>query len=301
MKYVFVVNPLAGDENTEYLIRREIENLEEKDDCEVYVTKAPKDATSFVRNWVKEHPGEKVRFIACGGDGTINEVFNGAVGLENVDVTVYPCGSGNDFVKAYGGADKFTDLQALIKAGTRKLDLLKVGDLYSNNVVNFGFDTYVAITVNEDRAKKGHGSKSSYTKGIIKSLITKMRNRFKVTADGKLLNPDGVALLCTLSNGQYVGGSFNCAPKARMDDGLIDVCLVKPISRIRFVTLLKPYTEGTFLDDPKFDKILTYCQAKKVEVEAPEGFAYSLDGEIIYQNKFTVEIVPGALDLAVPD
>ena len=301
MKYVFVVNPLAGDKNIAETIRQKIALLDEKDDCELYVTKAEKDATSFVRNWVKEHPEEKVRFIACGGDGTINEVFNGAVGLENVEVTCYPCGSGNDFVKAYGGADKFTDLQALIKASTRKLDLLKVGDLYSNNVVNFGFDTYVAITVNEDRAKNGHGSKSSYTKGIIKSLITKMRNKFKVTADGRLLNPDGVALLCTLSNGQYVGGSFNCAPRAKMDDGLIEVCLVKPISRLKFVSMLKPYTEGTFLDNEKFQDIFVYCQAKKVEVEAPEGFAYSLDGEIIYQNKFTVEIIPGALDLAVPD
>ena len=107
-------------------------------------------------------------------------------------------------------------------------------------------------------------------------------------------------LLCTVANGQYVGGSFKCAPKARVDDGLIEVCLIKPISRLRFVKILKPYTNGQHLDDPGMKDIVTYCQAKKVEVEAPDGFAYSLDGEIIYENHFTVEMVPGAIRLAVP-
>ena len=55
-----------------------------------------------------------------------------------------------------------------------KIDVLKVGERYSINVTNFGFDTTVAITVNEDRAKTGHGSKNSYTKGIVKALDTKI-------------------------------------------------------------------------------------------------------------------------------
>ena len=67
-----------------------------------------------------------------------------------------------------------------------------------------------------------------------------------------------------------------------------------------FVKLLTPYTNGEHLDCGKFDDIIEYRRAKKVEVEAPEGFAYSLDGEIIYENKFTIEIVPRALNFAPP-
>ncbi len=301
MKYVFVVNPLAGDGKGIDHIRTEVEKLPEKELCEIYLTRAVGDATTFVRRWLKEHPGEEVRFIACGGDGTINEVFNGAVGAEKVSVSCYPCGSGNDFVKVFGGQENFADIDRILKAKERPLDLLKVGDRYSNNVVNFGFDTTVAITVNEDRAKKGHGSKSSYTKGIVKALITSMNNKAKVYADGELLNPDGTFLLCTVANGQYVGGSFKCAPRARIDDGLMEVCLIKTISRFRCTKLLGPYTEGKHLEDPAFKEVVIYRQAKKVEVEAPEGFAYSLDGEIIYESRFTVEIVPGAISLAVPD
>lgn len=299
MKYVFIINPRAGESDNEETIRREAEAT--GCDCEFYVTKAVGDATEFVRNWCKENKGEAVRFIACGGDGTINEVFNGAVGQENVSVTCYPCGSGNDFIKTFGGAEKFLDIAKLVSAPVRKLDLLKVGDRYSDNVVNFGFDTTVAITVNTDRDKTGHGSKSSYTKGIVKALLTSMNNSCSVVADGEDINPDGKMLLCTLSNCQYVGGSFKCAPRAKSDDGLIEICLVKPISRLRFVKLLPIYTNGQHLDDESLRDILVYRQAKKIEVTAPEGFAFSLDGEIIYSTHFTVEIVPAALDLAVPE
>ena len=301
MKYVFLVNPFAGKGESEQLIRDGINKSTQKDDCEIYLTKAVGDATEYVKKWCEQHPGEAVRFIACGGDGTINEVFNGAAGYENSEVSCYPCGSGNDFVKAFGGAEKFLDIQKLLDAPVQKLDLLKVGDRYSNNVVNFGFDTTVAITINKEREKTGHGNKNAYTKGVITALIKSMKNKFTVIADGKTLNPDGSALLCTVANGQYVGGSFKCAPRAKTDDGIIDVCLVKPISRLKFVQLLSSYTAGNHLDDKRFEKVITYCQAKKVEVHADEGFAYSLDGEIIYEKDFTIEIVPGALNFAVPE
>lgn len=301
MRYVFIINPKAGAQDRAEELRASVAALPQKEQCEFYTTKSVGDATAYVLQWCDAHPGEEVRFIACGGDGTVNEVFNGAAGRENVSVTCWPVGSGNDFVKVFGGTEKFMDIGKLLTAPTRKLDLLKVGGRYSVNVVNFGFDTTVAITINKEREKTGHGGKSAYTKGVVTALLTSMRNCFTVTADGEVLNADGKALLCTVANGQYVGGSFKCAPRAKTDDGLIEVCLVKPISRIRFVTILGTYTEGRHLDDPKLQDIVVYRQAKKVEITAPEGFAYSLDGEIIYENSFTVEIAEGVLDLAVPE
>lgn len=301
MKYIFIVNPHAGAEDNEANIRSQIASLPESEKCEVYVTKAVGDATVFVKEYLENNPDEAVRFIACGGDGTINEVFNGAAGFENASVSCYPCGSGNDFVKVFGGAEKFLSVEALVNAKDKKIDLLKVGDKYSNNVVNFGFDTTVAITINKQREKTGHGGKSAYTKGIVTALLKSMKNKCKVRADGEVLNPDGRLLLCTLANGQYVGGSFKCAPRAELDDGLIEVCLIKPISRLRFVKILGTYTEGKHLDDESMQDIVVYRQAKKVEIVAPEGFAYSLDGEIIYENRFTVEIAPKAVNFAVPE
>ncbi len=301
MKYIFILNPKAGAGGTEEKLRNEIAALPCSDLCEIYLTKAPLDATEYVKKTLAESPGEKFRFIACGGDGTINEVFSGAVGAENASVSCYACGSGNDFVKVFGGQEKFSDAAKLISASERKLDALKVGDRYSFNVTNFGFDTTVAITINKERAKSGHGNKNAYTKGVVTALLTSMKNNCTVTADGEVLNPDGKALLCTVANGQYVGGSFKCAPRAKTDDGLMEVCLIKPISRIRFVKILTPYTNGEHLDRDDLKDIITYRQAKTVSVSAPDGFAYSLDGEIIYENSFTIEIVPGALNFACPE
>lgn len=301
MKYVFIVNPKAGAGKSEDVIRKSIADLPQKDDCEVYLTKAVGDACEYVKSRCAAEPDTEFRFIACGGDGTINEVFNGAVGFENVSVTCYPCGSGNDFVKVFGGAEIFLDIPKLVNAPVRKLDLLKVGDRYSVNVTNFGFDTTVAITINKEREKTGHGNKNAYTKGVVTALLTSMKNRCRVIADGEILNSDPDILLCTLANGQYVGGSFKCAPRAKTDDGLIEVCLFKPISRIRFVKILDPYTNGKHLDDPSFNDIMVYRQAKRIEVIAEKGFAYSLDGEIIYSDHFYVEIAPAALNFAVPE
>ena len=298
MKYIFVVNPCAGHPGNEQFIRGEVAKLPEKDDCEIYVTEATGDATDYVRGRCGSLTGP-TRFIACGGDGTINEVFNGAAGCELASVSCYPCGSGNDFVKCFGGKEAFSDIGALLRAKETPIDLLRIGDRYCVNICNFGFDTAVAVTMNKVRRKKIIGGKNAYTTGVVTALLTAMKNRCTVTADGEPLN-DGVMLLCTVANGQYVGGAFRCAPRARCDDGLIEVCLVRPVSRLRFIKLIGVYTRGEHIGNPDFSDILVYRQCKKVEVDAPEGFAYSLDGEIIAQNRFTVEIVPAAIRFAGP-
>jgi diacylglycerol kinase (ATP) len=76
--------------------------------------------------------------------------------------------------------------------------------------------------------------------------------------------------------------------------------LVKPISRFTFIKLVNVYKEGTHLDDDRFKDIVTYRQGKSVRVCAPEGFAYTLDGEIVPASEFTIEIVPQAVRFVVP-
>ena len=301
MKYYFVINPMAGENNSEEIIKEKINNSFLKNDTEIYITKGVNDAFQFVKKTCAENKKQTLRFISCGGDGTLNEVFNGTIGYKNAEVSCYPCGSGNDFVKYFDNVDRFFNLDGYKNADVIDVDLMKVKDRYSNNVVNFGFDTTVAITVNDARDKYGHAGKQYYTKGIIKAIIKSMKNNFKVYADGELLNPSGIALLCTLANGKYVGGSFKCAPKALLDDGLIEVCLVNPMSRIKLVSLIGCYTRGEHLDNDKFKDVVVYRQAKKVEVIAPEGFAYTLDGEIIYDTHFTVEIVKKEARFVVPN
>jgi diacylglycerol kinase (ATP) len=150
------------------------------------------------------------------------------------------------------------------------------------------------------RRKKIIGGKNAYTTGVAVGLVKGMKNACKVWVDGELLNPEGKILLCTVANGQYVGGSFRCAPRSLDNDGMLEVCLVRTISHLTFFRLVSVYTKGGHLDDPRFEKHITYRRGKSVRVVAPEGFAFSLDGEIVYKNDFTIEICPGAIRFAVP-
>lgn len=105
-------------------------------------------------------------------------------------------------------------------------------------------------------------------------------------------------LLCTLANGQYVGGQFHCAPKSKYNDGLIDVCLVDKISLFRFLKVLKSYTNGKHLDNNKYEKFIHYKQCKSVKISSPKDFYICLDGEMVFGNNFEVKICKGAVNFA---
>lgn len=307
VKYVFIINPKAGPKNSEETIKKEAAraaSVSQKRtgityEYEFYTTKTALDATEFVRRYLDEH-SEEVCFVACGGDGTLFEVTQAVMGHDNAYLTVYPCGSGNDYVKYYGGKNHFLDLTGIFEGSVRDVDVMRFEDHYSINILNFGFDTAVVETMQKVRRTPVIGGSNSYYTGIATALMKAMKNRCKVYADGELLNPDGMLLLCTLGNGAYVGGSFNCSPKSDNDDGLMEVCLVKPINIFRFLKLLPHYQNGTHLDCPHFKDIMVYRRAKSVKIEAYDGFNLCFDGELINAREATVENLERALHFIVP-
>lgn len=292
MKHIFILNGAKKDISEKLdkeLSKRQI-------DYQIYHTVARRDATRYVREFVQNNPDEKVRFYACGGDGTINEVASALVYQKNASMSVYPCGSGNDFVKAFGGEKLFLDIDNLLNAEEKQIDILKIGENYSINVCNFGFDATVARVANKISEK---GGKNGYVKGVVRAIFTARYNKIHVEADGEKINKKSM-LLCTLANGQYVGGQFHCAPKSKCDDGLIDLCLADKMSLIRFLTILKPYTNGEHLDNPKYSKFIHYRQCKNVKIYSKKDFYICLDGEMVYGNNFEVSICPKAINFAVP-
>jgi diacylglycerol kinase (ATP) len=214
-------------------------------------------------------------------------------------MTCYPCGSGNDYVKYYGGAERFRDVEALLAGTETPVDIMRVDERYSLNVINFGFDTAVARTMSKVRRKKLIGGKHAYTTGIVTALFTAMKNECTVFVDGEQLN-DGKMLLCTVSNGKYVGGAYCCAPLSVNDDGLLEICLVKPLSRYRFLQLVDVYKHGGHLADDRFRDIVTYRRGTSVHVKGSKGFGFTLDGEIVEKDDFTIEICPRAIRFVVP-
>lgn len=301
MKHIFVHNPIAGKNSSKAFeaLREHMKKYEGALDFSFYSTTSRGDATAFVKSCCEAEPETDFRFYACGGDGTANEVLHGVMGHDNASMTCYPCGSGNDFVKYYGGADRFLDVDALLNAEEHRIDVMRIGDRYSMNVVNFGFETEVVRNMEKNRQKKLFGGKRAYYLGIVKALCTSMKSECTVTVDGERIN-DGTMLLCNVANGSYIGGSFCCAPHSNNEDGLLEVCLARPMSRFKFLRMVGIYKEGRHLDDPRMRDIIVYRRGKSVHVTAPEGFSCTLDGEIVPMHDFTIENCPGALRFAVP-
>jgi diacylglycerol kinase (ATP) len=128
-----------------------------------------------------------------------------------------------------------------------------------------------------------------------------MKHNVHVEVDGELINPDGKLLLCTFANGGYAGGKYNCAPKFVIDDGLMEVCLVKPVSVFTLLKLIKKYEKGLHLDDKRFEKYISYTQAKNVKIYSKKPFDICIDGEIITGKEFEIEIVEKAIEFAIID
>lgn len=298
MRHIFIVNPAAGSHDCTAEVKERLKAFDGKIDYEIYSTLGRGNATEFVLKTC-EDKSEQYRFYACGGDGTLNEVVCGVVGHDNASVSVLPCGSGNDFIKYYGTADDFNDLDSLINGVDHNIDVMKVADKYSVNVVNFGFEPAVVKTLEKVKRIKFMTGKKAYFVGIFTALINAMKTRAAVFVDGVRVGKDCL-LLGSIANGRYVGGSFKCAPKSLDDDGLMEVCIVNKISRLKFINLIGLYKDGTHLDSPKAVGIIGYAKGKVVEVIGDEELCYCIDGELHFAKNFKVEILKRAINFSVP-
>ncbi len=296
MKHVFIVNPDAGQGNAPARVK---ELVGGRPGCEIYEAKSAADTADYIRRRCAS-AAETLCFVACGGDGTVNAVASGLALEANASMTVLPLGSGNDFVKAFGGAARFMDVDALLAAVPRPIDILRVGERWAVNAFHFGLDAAVAKTMNDVKEKPIIGGKNAYPTGVAKALLFNMRTWCAMRVDGQDFH-SGDMLLCTVANGQYVGGSYRCAPRSLQDDGLAEICLVTPVSRLRFLRLMNAYKEGSHLEDPRFAPMVHYGRGRVIEVEGKPGFMVSLDGEIVEGTSFRVEVIPGGLRFAVPE
>ncbi len=306
MKHLIVVNGNAGGFNKE--LEEKINEAFKGLDFEIYKTTGPRSVIPFLKEYLKKTK-DTVRVYACGGDGTVHEVVNAVIGASNAEVAIFASGTGNDFVKIYGGKEKFQDFKTLIDAKASPVDVSElVGDgvkepLYSINVINFGFDAIVGAMGNyykenglpEEAKKKGLGP---YDYALKHDAMKHGRfNDIEVYADGEKLNEKQM-LLATLAQGQYVGGKFRCAPKSINNDGLIDVCVLKTMTFLGLGMIIGTYTKGNHLNRKR--RKVVYRRAKEIKMVSPKDFDVCVDGEMIKGNNFTVKVVPGAVKLVIP-
>jgi YegS/Rv2252/BmrU family lipid kinase len=298
MNHIFIINPKAGKRDVTNYLLKELKRFTGEIKYTVYITSGVNDAYEYARRYCQENDQE-TRFYVCGGDGTLNEVINGVISHPNISVACYPSGSGNDFIKNFGKAEDFLNFGALINGEEKLVDVLKVNERYTINICNLGFDAFVADRMIKFKNKPFISGKTAYTVALISSLMANMKHHCLVKVDDEVVYDDEI-LLCAIANGVCYGGGYYCAPLAKVDDGLIDFCLVKTLSRIKFISMVKKYKLGKHLDDPKIMKNLIYKQCKKIEISSPKEFMYCMDGEVAKSNKISIELVKNQIKFVIP-
>ena len=301
MKHIFVLNPAAGKSKAERDVLPDIiEAAKAKGiDYSIHRTGNVGEATSFVKRMCEQNTGEQFRFYAIGGDGTINEVAYGLLGEPNAELAVIPAGSGNDFVRNFGEAKNFYYWDAQFNGTVHPVDLIRINGRVCVNMINIGFDSHTAATQMTVKATTPFRGTASYVAAIAKVFLKNPCVDMKVTLDdGRVF--DGEFTAFSIANGVFCGGGFQAAPKAYVDDGMMDVMMIRRITRLRFASIVGKYHNGTHVDNPKFSSIVEYAKARSISIDIRSATPICIDGEIIEDRELQIDCLPKAIRFVVP-
>lgn len=234
--------------------------------------------------------------VAVGGDGTVHLALQ-AVADGDVPLGVVPIGTGNDFAGAVGLA---TDAEAAIKGvvtslaeqRVRTLDLARASHddelpMWYGTVLSAGLDA--SINERANRMRWPHGS-GRYDLSILVEIAKLAPHDYTLTVDGEA--QDLAAMIIAVGNTSRYGGGLPICPAADASDGLLDLTVVSPISRVGAMRLNAQVRRGTHVNNPA----VRVRQARTVRIAGEPRYSYA-DGERALRLPVTIECVPGALRL----
>ncbi len=225
--------------------------------------------------------------LSVGGDGTAYEVTAG-LAYTDCALGIIPAGTGNDIIKTLGVPKKPLEaLEYILTHPKQQIDLGRYNDHLFINVCGMGFD--VSVLEHSLKAKKYVHGLLPYLYGLIKTIFTFKPASMTITIDGETLEGDSY-LICSVANGRYIGGGIPIAPQAQIDDGLLDVVIVKSIPNYKIPKYLPGLLSGKILSFP----ITSHFRCKEVTIES-HHLKTNVDGEILPLSKATFMPLPKAL------
>lgn len=316
MKHIFLLNPIAGKgkASVELLPQIIAAVKARKVDYEIHRTVNVGDAKRYVRERCEENPEETLRFYACGGDGTMNEVLNGLYGFPNAQLAVIPAGTGNDLVRNFSNWKRFRDIGKQIDGISVPLDVIQYELLsgegpnpdtqlassgYALNMYNMGFDAEVVAKTSEIKGKPLMSGTAAYVGGVGIVLAKLKKLELSVEVDGELLE-DAQYLLAGVANGRFSGGGFDGMPVARLDDGFMDVLLVCSVTRRFFLSIVKKYHDGTHMDILKEKGVLRHFPCREAVIRPKSDMIMAIDGETSTVGAVRFKLMPQAVHFSIP-
>ena len=300
---VVVLNPRSGSGATGRIWRKLEPRLRERlGTLEVEATRCRRDGERIAA--AAARAGAE-RVVVAGGDGTASEVVSGLLssGLAGqVKVGILPLGTGRDLSRTLGIPDDIDEaIDALADGNTRQLDALRIRyvdcggaarESYSINVTSFGLS---GLTVEQvANARPVLAGSLAFLVGALSSIIRYRVVRVGIRADGKLVC-DEPFVLAAAANGRYFGGGMNIAPDATPDDGLLDLVIIRAMSKPRLIASLRSLYRGTHLSNAAVSVRRVARLEATPHPDESRPIRLEADGESLGVLPATIEVVPKAL------
>ncbi|WP_040949710.1 diacylglycerol kinase [Gorillibacterium massiliense] len=288
-----IYNPTSGREEMRRRLSDVLQKLERGGlETSTHATTGEGDATLAARDAVER--GFDI-VIAAGGDGTLYEVINGLAEQPNrPKLGILPLGTTNDFARAMGIPRQWNKAcDIILQQHSKSIDVGKINQKYFINIAGGGSMTELTYEV-PSRLKTILGQLAYYVKGLEK--LPRFRPiHVAIETDDRLIEED--IMLFLAANSKSVAGFEKLAPNASLDDGLIDLFILKKCNLAEFVRLVTSAMRGDHLNDPN----VIYLETQKVKITSPDYVQLNLDGELGGTLPCEISVLHKHLDIFVDE
>lgn len=295
MRHIFIINPMAGKRRSTKRLEESIRALEVP--AEVVLTRETGDARRIAREAATG--GETVRLYACGGDGTLNEVVNGAAGFANAAVTNVPIGTGNDFLKIFGPdyRARFSDLAALAQGPQTAMDLIDCNGHLGLDIVCTGVDARIAVDKDSYKVLPLVSGIGAYIFSLVANVLFKPI-AVPTVVDCDDLHFDGETTIVCVCSGRYYGGGFMPVGDNMPDDGVLETLVVPKVSRFTFFRLVGKYAQGKYRDYPE---LILHRRGEGATVRGERELVAVVDGEPVRARELVIRLSDKKVNFFYPE
>lgn len=290
--YDILFNPISGKGRSQKVLTRITNELNtRKIDFRLHSTEYPGHATFITAdlNGAQSHTD----LIVIGGDGSFNEVLNGIIDFDKINLGFIPAGTGNDYAKAAGiPLNPLKALELILAGKTKKTDYMQLTGKRALNCAGAGMDTDVLVRYSQMKAFRG---KVKYYASLIDVLLKLKFHRAKITVNGKTIETEVFLVAC--ANGKYIGGGMPISPLSDPSDGLMNVIVVNKIKAYKVFPLLLKFLRGKHIYEPCAESYLV----TEAKIEICDEGSTQIDGEVQKTKILDVKIVPSRLSVFTAD
>lgn len=286
-KVLFIINPVAGGKKKD-----EVPGLIQKhlDPAQFDYTIAYTAGIAHARELSAAAVGLYAIIVAVGGDGTVNEVASALVGTESI-FGIVPFGSGNGLSRFLGIP---MDIEEAIKnINNSRVESIDTGLMNGQHFINMaglGFDAHISEVFSHDK-KRGFGA---YIKSSFREITNYQSEIYRLNIDGREYKRQ--AFMLSFANSSQYGNNAHISPHASVQDGLLDVCIVKPFPLYKFIVL----GWRMFNKTAHKSAYVEIIQGKNIAVNRKKSGPVHLDGEPqIMDTHVEIKVIPASLKLIV--